>query len=442
MHPDAAGLDIGTERMWACVPTDRDPNPVQSFGTFTPDLNALVDWLVACKITTVAMESTGVYWIPIYDLLESRGLEAVLVNAHHLKMVPGRKSDVQDCQWIQRLHTYGLLQGSFRPTAAITTLRAYTRQRANLVEQRAMHIHLMQKALHQMNLQLTQVVSDITGLTGMQIMRAIVAGERDPVVLAQFRHPRCQSTQETIAKALTGQYHPEHVFALRQALTLYDCYTTEIAACDAQIAQHYATMQPMPPPDDPPSGPPPDPKPNTHSKNTPGFDVRGELYRVLGIDLTAVDGIHANTAQIILSEIGTDMGKWPSAKQFSSWLGLAPHNDITGGRVIRRRTVRPPNRAGHALRMAAQSLSRSQTSLGTFYRHIRAHAGPKCAVTATAHKLARIIYHMLKYHQPYTPVSSETYEAQQRDRAVRQLERRAAHLGFTLAPQAGAAVVS
>ncbi|NCC34013.1 MAG: IS110 family transposase, partial [Chloroflexia bacterium] len=382
VNPDAAGLDIGAERMWVCVPSDRDQPAVRSFGTFTPDLNALVDWLVACKITTVAMESTGVYWIPIYEMLEARGLEAVLVNAHHLKIVPGRKSDVQDCQWIQRLHTYGLLQGSFRPTAEITTLRAYIRQRANLVEQRAMHIHLMQKALHLMNLQLTQVVSDITGMTGMQIMRAIVAGERDPVVLAQFRHPRCHSNQETIAKALTGQYRPEYVFALSQALTLYDCYTTQIAACDEQIAQHYATMQPRPEADESPSELPPDPKRKTHSKNTPAFDVRGELYRILGIDLTAVDGLHANTAQIILSEIGTDMEKWPSAKHFSSWLGLAPHNDITGGRVIRRHTVRPPNRAGQALRMAAQALSRSQTAVGAFYRHIRARAGSKCAVPA------------------------------------------------------------
>jgi transposase len=279
--------------------------------------------------------------------------------------------------------------------------------------------------------------SSLDASAGMQIMRAIVAGERDPVGLAQFRHPRCHNSQELIAKALTGQYRAEHVFALTQALTLYNCYTAQIAACDAQIEQHYAAMQPMQDADDPPPLPPPDVKPNTHSTNTPAFDVRGELYRLLGIDLTAVDGLHANTAQIILSEIGTEMGKWPTAKHFCSWLGLAPHNDITGGRVIRRHTVRVVNRAGQALRMAAQSLSRSQSALGAFYRRIRAHAGPKCAVTATAHKLARIIYHMLKYHQPYAPMSSETYEQQQRDRAVRQLERRAARLGFALAPQAG-----
>lgn len=396
IQPNAAGLDIGAETIWACVPADRDPTPVRPFGTFTPDLESLTDWLLSCHITTVAMESTGVYGIPIYDLLEARGVQVTLVNAHHLKIVPGRKSDVQDCQWIQRLHSYGLLRGSFRPDAELTVLRAYTRQRASLVEQRAVHIQLMQKAMQQMNLLLSQVVSDITGVTGMQILRAIVAGERDPVVLARFRHPRCQSSEELIAKALTGQYRAEHIFALTQALTLYDCYTTHIAACDRQIEQQYAAMQPVWDDDDPPPPLPPDPKTNTHSKNAPAFDVRSALYQLLGIDLTAVDGLHASTAQIILAEIGTDMTKWPSEKHFCSWLGLAPHHDITGGRIVRSRTLKVHNRAAQALRIAAQSLSRSQTAVGSFYRRIRARAGPQRAVTATAHKLARIIYHMLK----------------------------------------------
>lgn len=437
LHPDAAGLDIGVETIWACVPADRDATPVRAFGTFTPDLIALAEWLQACRIRTVAMESTGVYWIPIYDRLESRGFDAVLVNPAHMKTVPGRKSDVQDCQWIQRLHTYGLLRGSFRPDADLTVLRTYVRQRAMLIEQRSVHIQHLQKACQQMNVQLTQVVSDITGVTGMQILRAIVAGERDPVVLAQFRHPRCQSSEETIAKALTGSYRAEHVFALSQALALYDCYTAQIAACDAQIAQQYAAMQPVWPDDDPPPPLPPDPKRNTHSKNAPAFDVRGELYRLLGIDVTAINGLHANTAQIILAEIGTDMGKWPSAKHFCAWLGLAPRNDVTGGRVVRRRTLKVANRAAQALRMAAQSLSRSQTAIGAFYRRIRARAGPQRAVTATAHKLARILYHMLKHHQSYDPISIETYEQRQRDRAIHKLARRAAQLGFTLTPQPG-----
>ena len=437
VHPDAAGLDSGAETIWACVPSDRDPRPVRPFGALTPDLVALVDWLVACRITPVAMESTGVDWIPIYDLLEARGRQAVLVNAHHLQIVPGRKSDVQDCQWAQRLHSYGLLRGSFRPDAAVTVLRAYTRQRATLVEQRAVHIQLMQQAMQQMNLQLTPVVSDITGVTGMQIIRAIVAGERDPVVLAQGRDPRCRRSQETLAKALTGNYRAEHVFALRQALTLYDCYTPQIAACDAEIEQQYAAMQPVWDEDDPPPPLPPDPKHNTHSKNAPASDGRQALYDLLGVDLTAVDGLHGSTVQPIVSEIGTDMGTWPSEKHVCSWLGLAPHHDITGGRVVRRRTLKVRNRAAQALRMAAQALSRSQTALGAFYRRIRARAGPERAVTATAHKLARIIYHLLKQQQPSAPLSAEVDAPQQRDRAVRQLERRAARLGFTLAPQPG-----
>ena len=430
VHPDAAGLDSGAETIWACVPRDRDPSPVRPFGTTTPDLVALVAWLRACRITTVAMEATGVYWIPIYEMLEASGLEAVLVNPHHLKIVPGRKSDVQDCQWTQRLHSFGLLRASFRPDADV-------RQRANLVEQRAVHSQLMQKALQQMNVLLPQVVSDIAGVTGMQIIRAIVAGERDPVVLAQLRHPRCQSNQEQIAKALTGHYRAEHVFALGQALTLYDCYTTQIAACDAEIMRQYAAMQPVWDDDDPPPPLAPDAKRNTHSKNAPAGDVRAALYHLLGVDLTAVDGLHVSTVQIIISEIGTDMTKWPSVKHFCSWLGWAPHHDITGGRVVRRRTLKVRNRAAQALRLAAQGLSRSQTALGAFYRRIRARAGPERAVTATAHKLARIIYQLLKEHEPYAPLAAEVYEQQQRDRAVRQLERRAARLGFTLAPQAG-----
>jgi hypothetical protein len=296
VHPDAAGLDIGAERIGAGVPVDRAPTPVRPFGTFTPDLHTRADWLVACPITTVAMESTGVSGIPIDELRAARGLEAVLVNAHQLKIVPGRKRDVPDCQWIQRLHTSGLLQGSFRPTAELSVLRASTRPRATLLEQRAVHIQLMQKALQQMNLQLTQVVRDITGLTGMPIIRAIVAGERNPAVLAQFRHPRGHSSQETMATALTGQYRAEHGFALTQALTRYDCDTTPIAACDRQIAQQYAAMPPVWDDDDPPPPLPPDPKTNTHRKHAPAFDVRHALHQRLGIDLTAVDGLHANTA--------------------------------------------------------------------------------------------------------------------------------------------------
>ncbi len=314
LNADAAGLDIGASEIWVAVPPDRDPNPVRAFSTYTPDLNALAAWLTTCRVTSVAMESTGVYWIPIFELLEARGCEVYLVNASHIKNVPGRKSDVADCQWIQRLHSYGLLSSSFRPEAEIVVLRAYLRQRAMLIEHRAPHIQHMQKALQQMNLQLTQSLSDITGVTGLQIIRAIVAGERDPLVLARFRQPTCHSSDEDIAKALTGHYRPEHVFALQQALVLYDAYTAQLALCDRQIEAQYAASRPRFDPDDPDHPLGPDPKPNSHSKNAPDFDVRTPLFKLAGVDLTAVAGFNASAAQTVLAEIGTDMSAWPSAK--------------------------------------------------------------------------------------------------------------------------------
>ncbi len=437
LNPHAAGLDIGAEEIWACVPADRDPQSVRAFGTFTPDLTALAQWLAQCQITTVAMESTGVYWIPIYELLEARGFAVYLVNARHLKHVPGRKSDVQDCQWIQRLHSYGLLTASFRPAEEMRVLRAYLRQRAMLVEHRAAHIQHMQKALQQMNLQLTQVLSDITGTTGIAIMRAVVAGERDPQVLARFRHGRCQASEAEIAKALTGHYRPEHVFALKQALALYDFYTAQVQECDTSIEQHYTAIKPVYEQEPPPLGP--SPKPNSHAKNAPAFDVRVCLYRILGIDVTAMEGLEASSAQVLLSEIGTDMSKCPTEKHFASWLGLAPHNDISGGRVLRSHPLKVRNRAGQVLRLAAQALGRTQTALGSYYRRLRARKGPQQAVTATAHKLARMLYHLLKYREPYHPPSQEAYAQHYRQRQIRHLKRNAARLGFTLLPQPVAA---
>ena len=436
-HPAAAGLDIGAEEIWACVPTERDVQPVRAFGTFTPDLQALADWLVQCQVTSVAMESTGVYWIPIYEELEARGLEVYLVNARHLKNVPGRKSDVQDCQWLQQLHSYGLLTASFRPAEAMRVLRAYLRQRAMLIEHRAGHIQHMQKALQQMNVQLTQVVSDITGTTGVQIIRAMVAGERDPQVLARLRHGRCQRSEAEIAKALSGHYRSEHVFALKQALALYDFYTAQVQECDTYIEQHYAALKPVYDEQPPPLGPAP--KPNSHAKNAPAFDVRASLYRILGVDLTAIAGLEASSAQVLMSEIGTDMSKWSTEKQFASWLGLAPHNDISGGKVLRSKPLKGNRRAAQVLRLAAQTLGRTQTALGSYYRRLRARKGPTQATTATAHKVARMLYHVLKHHTPYQPQSQETYEHHLRQRAIRHLKRTATRLGFTLLPKPVAA---
>ena len=438
-NPGAAGLDIGAEEIWACVPADRDGHPVRVFGTFTPDLHALADWLAQCQVTTVAMESTGVYWIPIYEVLEARGWEVSVVNARHLKNVPGRKSDVQDCQWLQQLHSYGLLTASFRPAEEMRGLRSYWRQRAMLVEHRASHIQHLQKALQQMNVQLTQVLSDITGTTGLAIIRAIVAGERDPQVLARLRHGRCQRSEAEIAKALSGHYRPEHVFALKQALALYDFYTTQIQDCDTTIEQHYATLKPVYNEQTPPPPLGPDPKPNSHAKNAPAFDVRGCLYRLLGVDLTALDGLEASSAQVLLAEIGTDLSKWPTEKHFASWLGVAPHNDISGGKVLRSKPLKGNRRAAQALRLAAQTLGRTQTALGSYYRRLRARKGPTTAITATAHKLARMLYHVLKHRTPYQPQSQETYEQHLRQRAIRHLKRTATRLGFTLLPQPVAA---
>lgn len=433
VHPNAGGLDLSSEEIWVCVPADRDPEPVRAFGTFTPDLHALVNWLLQCKVDTVAMESTGIYWIPIYELLEAHGIKPYLVNARHVKMVPGRKTDVLDCQWLQKLHRLGLLSGSFRPDAEMVALRTYLRHRAELIERRAPSILHMQKALLQMNLQLTQVLTDITGLTGLKIIRAIVAGERDPQRLAAFRETRCQSSQEEIAKALTGTWKPEYVFVLKQSLEGYDFCTQQVAACDVEIEHLYATFKPR---WDAPEVIPDLPrlKPNSRIKNQPAGNVRQAVFQVVGVDLTAIDGLNAASVQTILAEIGTDMSAWPTVKHFASWLTLAPHNDISGGRVLRSRTLKSNNRARQAFRQAAESVARSDNAFGAFYRRKRAQYGPKVAIVATAHKIARVVYFMLKHRVPYEAVKAEEYEAKHRERELNRLKRQAAHLGYSLTP--------
>jgi transposase len=430
VNPHAAGLDIGSEEIWACVPEDRDPQPVRSFGTFTPDLYRLAAWLHTCRIETVAMESTGVYWIPVYEILEARGFQVHLVNARHLKHVPGRKTDVKDCQWIQYLHTCGLLSASFRPEAEMCALRAYLRHRATLLDYRAAHIQHMQKALQQMNVQLSQVLTDITGTTGLAIIRAIVAGERDPVHLARFRDPRCAHSTEDIAKALTGHYRAEHVFALQQALALYDVYTAQVRACDAEIARHFQAMMPVWDDDLPPLDR--QDKALSHSKNAPAYDARSLLYQLTGVDLVAIPGLHASTVQTIIAEIGLDMGKWSNAKAFCAWLGLAPRHEISGGKVLRRSTLQTRNRAGQALRLAAQAAGRSQSGLGAFYRRMRARLGPQSAIVATAHKIARIIYHLLTHRASFRDLSPEEYSQRVRAREITAMRKKAARLGLTL----------
>lgn len=364
-----------------------------------------------------------------------------MVNARHIKGVPGRKSDVQDCQWIQKVHSLGLLTNSFRPDAEICTLRAYLRQRVDLLEQRAVHIQHMQKAFQQMNIQLPQVLSDITGETGMAIVRTIVAGERDGMKLAQLRDPRCKSSAETIAKALTGTWKEEYLFALKQALALYDFYTQQVGECDAQIQQHYAAMKPRWQGHAPHSTAVPRPLPRKQkSKNAPASDVRADILRITGVDIAAVIGIGPGLAQTILSEIGTDMSKWPSEKHFASWCGVAPHNDISGGRVLRSRTLPTRNRAGQAFRQAAASVSHTSSALGAFYRRKRAHNGPLYAQVATANKIARIVYHLLKYHVQYEDMGADEFERNHRERDITALRKKAARLGFTLVgPEEGQA---
>ena len=384
---NSAGLDIGAAEIWACVPANRDEQPVRCFDTFTVDLHALADWLEGCGIETVAMESTGVYWIPVYEILEARGFEVNLINARHIKNVPNKKTDVLDCQWIQKLHTYGLLQASFRPAEQMCSLRAYLRQRDNLIRYRSGHIQHMQKALHQMNIQLTNVISDITGQTGMLIIRAIVTGEHEPIKLAQYRDPRCRSSQSEIAKSLEGHYKAEHLFALQQALEGYDFYTQQIKACDIEIEQKYQAFKPQVDLEVEPLSPAR--KKSRRQATHPDFDLRSYLYQMSGVDLTQIDGIDALTAQTIMGEIGLDMSKWKTVKHFTSWLGLAPHNDISGGKVLKRKTKKTDNRANTALRIAAQSAGRSQSALGGFYRRMRAKHGSPKAITATAHKMAR-----------------------------------------------------
>jgi transposase len=430
IHPNAAGLDIGSEEIWAAVAPDRTAEPVRKFGTFTPDLQALAAWLIACGVDTVALESTGVYWIPVYEILEARGLQVYVVNARHVKNVPGRKSDIQDCQWLQGLHSVGLLRGSFRPEAEIVALRAYLRHRATLIEYRAAHIQHMQKALQQMNVQLTQAVSDITGVTGLAIIRAIVAGQRDPQQLAALRQPGVKKTEAEIAKALTGNYRAEHLFALQQALALYDFYTAQLAACDAEIERQFANLKPAS--DDLPPLPPTT-KRDTHSKNAPRYDARSYLYRLTGVDLVAITGLNESTVQEIISEIGTDLSAFPNDKHFCSWLTLAPHNDISGGKRLRSRTLPGHNRAGQAFRMAAQSVAKSPNSaFGAFYRRMKARLGAKQAIVATAHKIARAFYHILKHRTPFHDLGGEEYERRAREREIKNLQKRAAKLGLVV----------
>ena len=424
LHPDAAGIDIGATEISGCVPLDRDPEPIRRFATFTEDLLALAAWLQQCRVTSVAMEATGVYWIPLYQILETRGFEVCLVNARHVKHVPGRKTDVQDCQWLQYLHSVGLLRASFRPPETVCAVRSLWRHRDTLVRLAGSHTQHIQKALNQMNLQLHHVLSDITGVTGLAILDALLAGERDPHVLAQHRDPRLKASRETLAKALVGDYRPEHLFTLRQSLASYRHYQRLIGECDAEVQAllgHFASAGEAPPPRRP-------------SPPALRFDLRAELTRVLGTDLTQVPGLHTATVHTLFAELGADLTPFPSGKHFASWLGLCPDNRISGGKLLSVKTRHVKHRVAHALRLAALSLTRSRSALGAFFRRMRATLGAPKAITATAHKLARILYHLLTTRQPYAETRLAAAEAQHRQRTEARLRAQARALGFQLVP--------
>jgi transposase len=439
IQPDVAGIDIGAHELAVCVPGEGETQIVRMFGTYTADLHALADWLEAHQVRSVAAESTGIYWIPVFEVLEARGFQCCLISAVSIRRFPGRKSDVLDCQWIQTLHSYGLLADSFRPEADLIALRTLLRHRAQLIQHRAPHILHMQKALLFMNIQLSQVLSDITGKTGMAIIRAIVAGERDPHRLAALRNYRCKKGEEEIALALTGTWREEHLFVLKQSLEMYDFYTRQIEACDLEIERTYSLIRPdWPDPDPEDQAPlPPSKRRRSHSHNLPKdtpIRVRKHLQRITQVDITAVDGISLDLAQKIIAEIGTDMSRFPTVKHFCSWLKLAPNNEISGGKVLRSSTGKSHNPARQAFLQAAASVMRSNSAFGAYFRRMRARIGPAQAQVATAHKIARVVYRMLKDKVEYQRISALEYEQAFRERELKYLQRKAARLGLILQP--------
>jgi transposase len=434
MQPMVAGIDVGSSEHWVCGPVrGNDDKPViRSFGTTTVELEALVDWLAAQGTTSAAMESTYVYWIPLYELLESRGIEPVLVNARQLHNVPGRKTDVSDCQWLQLLHSCGLLRGSFRPSEAISRLRALQRQMANLVAERSRCVQWMQKSLDQMNVQVHRAVTDLTGKTGMAIVRAIVAGERDPARLAVHRDARCRKSPGEIAKYLAGHWREDHLFNLASALRIYDVLEAEIATYDARLLEEIQALQP-PERQDQPVPPHPNASKEKSIKTRGDQPSRLALWRFAGVDLTRIDGIRAGAAQTVLTEIGTSVASFPSEDHFVSWLRLCPRTPISGGKPLKkRRNSLGANRIAGVLRMAATSLQRSKTALGAAFRRIARHKGGAVAVFAIARKLAQLIYRMLRYGQDYVDIGEKAYEAQFEARRLASLKEAARGLGLTL----------
>jgi transposase len=429
VHPKAAGIDVGNEEHWVAVAPDLDPDSVRSFGCFTQDLQEMANWLVKCGVETVAMQSTGVYWIALYDILSERGIRVFVVNATDTKNLPGRKTDIQECQWLLKLHAYGLLRNSFRPEEEILVMRTYWRQRQQHIGDASRCIQHMQKALTQMNVQLANAISDISGTTGQAILKAIVAGERDPWVLAKLRDPRIKASVATVAKSLEGNWRPELLFVLQQELETYQTFQTKIAECDRRLQRHYETMEAKA---DPQQLPPVPRDKRAHGNVPAGFDLREELYRATGVDLTAIDGVNVLTVQTLIAEVGSDMSRFATEGHFVSYLGLSPRNKISGGKVVGREKRKTKNRAGLALQFAAGTLLQSDTYLGAQYRRLRTKLGAPKARKAMANKLARIAYRMLKYGEKYVDKGKEFYEEKYRQQQIRMLTKKATELGLQL----------
>lgn len=434
INKDAAGIDIGAEEIVVCIAGDGNTQIVKAFGNYSVDLQNIGKWLQDHHGKTVAMESTGVYWIPLFEELERQGFECLLISSRSLRRVPGRKSDITDAQWIQTLHSYGLLESSFRPQAELVALRTLLRHRSQLLEHRSPHIQHMQKALLQMNVQLSQALSDVTGETGLAIIRAIVSGEREPEKLAAMRDRNCKKSEEEIGKALTGTWREEYLFIVKQSLELYDFYTKQVEECDAEIDRMYALIRP-----DWEGGelkPLPQKKRNSHSKNAPRntAEIRKHLKRISGVDLSVVDGFGVSLAQTVIMEVGTDMGKFPSEKHFCSWLGLAPKHEISGAKVLKNKTMKTKNRAGQAFRMAAQSVKRADCVFGSLYRRLKSRLDKAQATVATAHAIARVVYRMLKYQVEYEKISVDEYEKKYKDAQIKYMKKKALKFGYQLVP--------
>ena len=439
LEPNAAGIDVGAREIFVAVPPDRDENPVQVFLTFTEDLQQLAAWLVKCRVTTAAMESTGVYWIPLYEMLEQYGIKPCLVDARHMKNVPGRRTDWQECQWIQYLHSVGLLRSAFRPEDDVCAVRALTRHRNDLVQLASQHIQHMHKSLTQMNLQLHHVISDLTGLTGMSIVEAIVAGERDAAVLARLRDPPIKASEETIRKSLVGNWRAEHLFTLKQSRDLYRTYQQQIVACEEEIEKLLQQFESRVDPNEKPLPPDRKRQPRSRKKRKkdgdrePGFDLRTESYKLFGVDLTQIPGLETLPLPLF-SEVGRDMRQWPSAGHFASWLLLCPDNDISGGRVLWKGMRKGNNRAGQMFRLAANSLHHNNTPLGAYLRRMKAKLGPAGGITATARKIAIIFYTMVKNQVEYDATLWAQRDTQREKRFEDKVKRQAQQLGYQLVP--------